>query len=796
MSRGGQGRITRAELAGAVIVTITALWCGVRAASYAWHAMFMSFQPYDDEGYLLVSVREFLLGRALYNDVFTQYGPAYYAYKHALSLIQGLPTHDITRWTTLGVWLSSAALLGFAALRLTKSALAGLVTFCAMVVALTAFTNEPGHPQELVVALTAVSVAVAASRLPLNRRITVLAGIATIAALTKINIGLFIGLALVVAALPLRPGRLRTTIGVLLACLPAALMSRHLTEWAWRYAVVCGAGVLTAVLAAEHARIHLSSLRRWPILGAIVAPPVILSLYLIGRQSSLMAIFEGVLVRPTALVAVYVAPLDVRGALVLTSVAVGAIAMLAFRRHSPRLTSWQPAVSIFKVATGLLVILRLGTVESDLIGLTALVILALLVPDQAHEPEEWFGRSFLAASAAWHACAAYPVAGSQVSWSSFQVTLAAYLCLWDGFSGPRRAIAASHRWSHVAATAMICVGWALFDRSLTPLDAVRTTYASHVSLPFHGATSTRVEPAQASTFTWLVANLNGHCSDFVSLPGYNSLHVWSGLRPVTGANAGAWMHLLNDEEQIRIVEHMRRASRPCAVYHKAGVETWTTRPIAERPLAAYVFSLSTLIRHRGFELRIPPEQTGNRAIEYLLAGQREFWGRHPYLGPSEPLTDSAESTLRLWFRSTGNGTMVGLQSSLGPAVPEVWCPVIYLGADGRLRARMTASEARPITTAHRADDGGWHHVALVKMPDKQILYVDGTEVGQASGAADLAWAKTLQLGNGYSALWPEGNGSWFPFAGDLRDVIVTSHSWTPADVLNDYHETRSGGPRR
>ena len=105
----GRSRGTRVAIL--LIVGLTFLWCLQRASTFAWLSISTSYAPYDDEGYVLVSVREFLSGGSLYDDVFTNYGPAFYAYKHLLSIFQGTPTHDLTRLTTLYTWMSAAIFL-------------------------------------------------------------------------------------------------------------------------------------------------------------------------------------------------------------------------------------------------------------------------------------------------------------------------------------------------------------------------------------------------------------------------------------------------------------------------------------------------------------------------------------------------------------------------------------------------------------------------------------------------------------------------------------------------------------
>ncbi|TMA76925.1 MAG: hypothetical protein E6J72_16525, partial [Deltaproteobacteria bacterium] len=61
-------------------------WRGALAVAIAtagtavlgYFSIFSIFIPWDDEGYMLVSLRAYTAGGVLYRDVFTQYGPFYY----------------------------------------------------------------------------------------------------------------------------------------------------------------------------------------------------------------------------------------------------------------------------------------------------------------------------------------------------------------------------------------------------------------------------------------------------------------------------------------------------------------------------------------------------------------------------------------------------------------------------------------------------------------------------------------------------------------------------------------------
>jgi hypothetical protein len=747
------------------------------------------FAPYDDEGYVLVSVREFLAGRPLYNEVFTQYGPTYFAYRHLLSLVQGTPTHDLTRLTTLGTWMCAATLLGLAALWLTRSGLAGIAVFCASSMTLRSMVGEPGHPQELLVAFTALSVAVAASPMKTSSRLTLLAAISALACLTKINVGMFIGLATLAAALPLARATTRTLFALALGAFPILLMWPNLGTWAWPYALACSAGITTAVAMRPATRVEVWTFRsRASLLAAFVAPAALVCIYVFARHTTVASLLDGILFRPARMSNLIVAPLQVPVEAVVVSLAAAGVAMYAMHSGPHVLQHAEPILPLLKVGVGLYIILA-GAKPAEIVGGSAAIVLALLLwrSSSEHEP---FGRSFLALSAALHTGTAYPVAGSQMAWATFLLIVAAYVCLWDGLAGLRSTITAVPSLNRVLATGLFCGAAAVYYASLTPLAGVEAASRNRIPLPFTGASSIRLEHNDVATYNWVTQNLKGHCSAFVTLPGYGSFYPWSGMRPPTGYNNGAWMILVNDAEQRKTVERMRETSRPCAVYHPPGGGSWTSQPLEGRPLVDYVMALSPVASHAGFELRTSPEQAATWDTNYLQFGNRSYNEAEVYPVPAELVN---APTLRLWLKGDGQGgTIIGAQSTTtqGTLANGSWCPMIYLGTDGRLRAEFWNGAIDPITTANRVDDRRWHHVVIVKRADGQRLYVDGAFIGETAAAAAAGWATFMQLGTGFTWTWPSGNGSWFPFRGELRDVAVTRQPWNLDDVSRDYLTTR------
>ena len=164
--------------------------------------VFAQFQDYDDEGYLLVTVQQFLRGLPLYDQVYTQYGPAYYLWQQVLHTLLGIPvTHDATRVVTLVVWLTCAVLVGAIVWLLTKRRLLTALGTIAAFMHLTRMTYEPGHPQELCVLSVLGALALTTWRLAAKARLGPAASmgiwaLVAVTALTKVNVGAFLAVAL------------------------------------------------------------------------------------------------------------------------------------------------------------------------------------------------------------------------------------------------------------------------------------------------------------------------------------------------------------------------------------------------------------------------------------------------------------------------------------------------------------------------------------------------------------------------------------------------------------------------
>src|SRR5438094_780709 len=164
-------------------------------------SMFGGFQAYDDEGYMLVTLRDYLAGHPLLTPYLALYGPFFYELVGGFFKLLGIiPTNDSGRLFSIVVWLASSVVAGLATYRLTWNLAVGVVGQLVTFSLLAVLAQEPMTTYGLISLLLAGLVLVATYRLEKPRATAVLVG-AIVGALCmlKINVGAFAGLAVVMA---------------------------------------------------------------------------------------------------------------------------------------------------------------------------------------------------------------------------------------------------------------------------------------------------------------------------------------------------------------------------------------------------------------------------------------------------------------------------------------------------------------------------------------------------------------------------------------------------------------------
>ena len=553
------------------------------AGVYAFCVGFSKFAPYDDEGTLMITVRGYLEGHRLYDDVLTYYGPCYYFYEWFLHGLLSLPlTTDVTKMICVCQWLVASTILAWAGKRLSGSTLLGLFIFTQGVLHLAVLVWEPGHPQEIVVLLLLLAV-LAAER---GRQLWVLAILGAITAtlaLTKINVGVFFGCGLMLtlcsqSSLFHKRKTLFCILLVLGSLSPLVLMRPHLAE---SWAVVYSGNACATLLASGAVAYALGGGGRIgfaPTLQvgtAFAALSTLVLAVVMATGSTVPSLLESLVTGPAKLGTAFCAPLIVPHSAWSGAAAVlAAVAIVAFRGRSKHLHFVFLAA---KGAYGFLGTLWLAGNTHSQLGYLWPWCWLLLLPTDGHRPMESrhaFARTFLCIESAFQGLQAYPVAGTQVGIATLLPVLLYSLCLYD------------------AIIALACSGWAIRVRQILTLRTALllqalvltglfyllaghwckplTTLCFYASLPplgLRGATLLHLPKDKAEDYRDLTGYLKAECDAFITIPGMNSLYFWTDKSPPTYFII-AEVVLLSEAQQAEVVAALQKSRRSLIVLTK------------------------------------------------------------------------------------------------------------------------------------------------------------------------------------------------------------------------------------
>ena len=581
--------------------------------------LFSSFMFYDDEGYVLLSLKNFAEHGQLYREVYSQYGPFPYAWWQVLHLC-GVPfTNDAGRLLTVFNWAAAAAGGGALVWRLTRNFAAAFATLATSFVYLWIMASEPSHPGGLIVLLTTLLAVGGAVWLDQDRPMhwAALVGVATAALmLTKINVGGFAALS--AAALWLmhhRDERLRRLAPVVLAvgaaALPWVLMNALLAmPWVQTYAGVFTFAVVPAVGSAalgSTARMAGREVRAALAGGAAVALGV-LGLVL-ARGTSVPELLEGMLLGPLRHpVNFSLRFLWPHG--ILVAAGVSFVLFLAARwlhgRQPERVALGIAFLRIGGAAALAAQLFRFPSISPDnlVLAWSAPLLWPFLWPLPGEAPARTRARTWLGLLFLGQWLHAYPVPGSQIAWGTFlALPLAAVGAVEAvGWLGPR----ISERLRRITKPILqltLVTGAIVLGAQLAEIG---WRYTKSRSLDLPGAEMVRLPDATTATYRLLCLNAAVHTDMLFSLPGMFSLNLWSGVPSPTLANATHWFSLLGPAQQEKILAALTAHPRAGIIVQRGHLDFLRTHGLTPRgPLVeAILRDYEPVLTFDEFEFRV------------------------------------------------------------------------------------------------------------------------------------------------------------------------------------------------
>lgn len=599
------GRLGRILLAGIAVVA---------SGIFAYVEMFSQFQYYDDEGYLMASVKSFMDGRPLFDETFSLYGPFYFLAAKLVYVVSGLSvSHDVTRLATIVLWMATGAVAAAFLYRTTSSFGWAFAGYLQTIVLCRSLCNEPGHPQALLVFLSMSVLLIAALPGPTVSGTTLLGIVGASVLLTKLNVGVYTLGALTVVYLGLTGPTRISRAGLLAAGVAAALLPFVVmrgADWAEHYARISALALTACCVTIARADVQgrLPASRLVAFFTSISVTIVVLLLLTFVSGTSLTSLLPGTFIAPLSFTGVYSVPWR----LPLSGVIGGGASLAA-----ALIVAWLPSAHrapvgiALKLVFGVLIFETLRNSPTQMMSVAPLVWVVML----PSRPEPWpvemlFPRAVVTLCAASHLLIGYPVGGSQQYWATLLLVPAAIVGVADAVSPLAARWRAPLRLPAEAAFVVLVVLFFYPRFGAQQLRDRVDRYRARVSLALPGANRIRLSTEEVQLYRTVTSAIERNCDTFVSMPGFNSFYFWTRQNPPTGLNAGAWMTLFDDRTQQRIVDRLAEHESACVIYNPVVTEEWVQgRNIERGPLVRYIRgSFHTVQTIGDFELMVRNER--------------------------------------------------------------------------------------------------------------------------------------------------------------------------------------------
>ena len=548
-------------------------------------SVFTGRLPFDDEGYVLVSLRGWMGGNALYDDVYSQYGPAFFQLIGAPFRVFGneYVTFEAARAVTALLAAITATSLGFVAARITKSPTVGLAAGVAVALCAPAGLEAALHPTHLVLALIGLA-AVAVVKLS-DRPNSLLAALGlgllvALTALVKINAGVLLGAAaLTGVGVVAHQSSIRLRLLVPVAVIGVAALVAELGDYPTHFVSYLALGALVVAMSAPNVVVRGEVPRARVLVAAVIAAGIVVWLVL-RNGTSVNGLAKGTLVDPLRQARAFTSAMGTGRFTLIALLLIFLLAVLVNVARRPAVTG----VVFVVLGAAACVAAHEQRYGSGLVfGVNTLVAGAALgwIVLRTPEGDVPASRAMLCALGVLLPLQAYPVAGAQRAAGVLVLPVIGAVALFDGLRALKCERATPALFA-VAATVASVAG--LVHAYNERADAVR--------LPFAGE-FVRTTARDVGEVRGVRSKLT-QCATFYSLPGLNSFYFFAKERPPTWQNAGAWMTLFDKSRQAKVVRDLKRVDGLCVLRNRGIERSWLAGGHEIRgPLRPYLDSFTT-----------------------------------------------------------------------------------------------------------------------------------------------------------------------------------------------------------
>ncbi len=538
--------------------------------------LFTTFMIYDDEGYVLYSLRNYIVHGDLYTRVYSQYGPFFYNFYDMLQRVLPLEYDNVSgRWITLINWMTTVGASGLLVWRYSRSLthtlfVMGMTFFCLWVM-----VSEPIHPGGLLTALVALGTVIGAIMIERERPMSfavsgALIGIALL--LTKINVGVFfltsVGGWMLINSAYKATGRLYAKWLVALGCalLPFLLMQSLWGSTSTRiFALIVATSALSLVMLLNQSRRPEHSSATWiGLIGVGTAWAFLIGLLTWMRGTGWIELVQGVILNPLKHPGVYSLPLVWKAASLPLAIGSFALALWLYTRKtypasvSTVIAGLRFVILVFFLMAGQVSMGRFG----QLYGIPLIWLLVVpLTPDAITGRDRarlWIGWVLV-----FQSLHAYPVAGSQINWGTFLFPALLGMGVYEALVYIKKLQPTLGRGLAILSGATMMIHLVSLTYNVGKTSAGH--YYESPSLKLHGAEQVRMSNDFTDTLQIISGNLKLYANTLFSFPGLYSMNIWTGKPTPTLENATHWFTLLTLPQQQAIIDRLEADPNACVV---------------------------------------------------------------------------------------------------------------------------------------------------------------------------------------------------------------------------------------
>jgi hypothetical protein len=555
---------------------------GALMTVYAYPAMFNRFFFYNDEGLYLLQLRDAQERIGPFTHIYSEYGPAYNLFMTALSWITRVPLdHNGARILTLILWLAVAMLAGVFVLRQTASVVLGGTAVVASFLWLATITHEPGQPAAFAFLLAIVVLLVAQRHTPWDGiNAAIIGGLCVSLLFVKVNLGVYAiaAVGITIAQTTDSPRWLRFSVIAAAFVLPFAILHSGLTlenKEVFLLVLIVESGV--AALAMQKSLSSSSRSANFVLLGTGGLLAVVVALGGGALQGDApRTILQAVLFHPLSYASTNT-KFTLNLILPAIACALSFVVMAYGRwRKSPWIANTLRVATLVSIVYGLVsVSSRTGSETQGSMAIAWMVVPILLIPNEDSEDGHRTARLLLAAMIVFNELQAYPIAGSQLTFSTLLTVPAGFIVVYD----LRQSVVRLGRWQQAGGNAVVTLMYVLAGISVVVLARGSSTqwslYSQNVPLRLTGSDLVHVPSSQAAALETTVHDVASRtCSSLITYPGMLSFYVWTLLPAPHNVVVSDTINWQRPGERSKIKPALVQAHNACLITNPFDLQFW------------------------------------------------------------------------------------------------------------------------------------------------------------------------------------------------------------------------------